>query len=145
MPNLQEKQDKYDKFFMSETDMPEPPFGLEHRIMGRIERYERRVLIAKATGFGALFAASISLVVVGYFNLVSALSQSGFLNFASLFFSDFGAAMANFQDFAFSILESFPVFSVAFVLACVIAAIWSAAHFLSDVSQVRAQRGLAMG
>jgi len=74
---------------------------------------------------------------MGYLNLMSALAQSGFLNFASLFFSDFGVAMANFQDFIFSTLESFPVFSVAFLLGGVIAVVWSAMHFMRDIAEVR--------
>ena len=148
MRDLHDNNDKYERFLAamaSEADMPEPPAGLERKIMGHIKRYERRVLILKTAGFGTLFVGSVSLLVVGYFNLVSAFAQSGFFNFASLFFSDFGAAMANFQDFAFSILESFPVFSVAFVVAGVIAVIWSAAHFIKDVWEVRATAGLVMG
>lgn len=117
--------------------------GLEAKIMRRIKRYERRVLVVKTFGFGAFLAASATFVVVGYLNLVSALSQSGFLQFASLFFSDFNVAMANFQDFAFSIIESFPVFSAAFLLASVIAVIWSAMHFIGDIAQMRSHRGLA--
>ncbi|HVO28972.1 MAG TPA: hypothetical protein VMT81_03250, partial [Candidatus Paceibacterota bacterium] len=78
--------------------------------MLRIERHERRKLIAKTAGFGVLFAGSVSLLVAAYFNLVSAADQSGFFSFASLLFSDFSIAMANFQDFAYSIIESFPAF-----------------------------------
>ena len=84
---------------------------LQARIMLRITRYQRRVLIAKTAGFGALCAASISLIVFGSIDLVSGLAQSGFFQFASLFISDFSSAAANFQDFAFSLLESFPIFS----------------------------------
>lgn len=125
--------------------MPEPPTGLDGRIMHRIRRYERRVLVAKTAAFGALFTASAAGVVFAYFNLMSSAAQSGFFDFVSLFFSDFGAAMANFQDFAFSILESFPVFSAAFLVAGVIAVIWSAAHLIDDIGQVRASGGLALG
>ena len=110
--------------------IPEPPADLNRKIMQRIERYERRMLIVKATGFGLLFLGSVAFLVAAYFNLTAAFAQSGFFNFASLFFSDFSVAMANFQDFAFSMVESFPVFSAAFLVAGVIAAIWSAAHFL---------------
>ena len=124
-------------------EIPEPPAGLEHKIMGRIKRYERRVLIAKTTGFGVLFVSSLALIYSAYFNFTSALAQSGFLNFVSLFFSDFTVAMANFQDFAFSILESFPVFSAAFALGGVIVAIWSAMHFIKDVLIVRGHSTLA--
>jgi len=148
MPDFRDENSKYAKFLTAvatEADMPEPPAGLEHRIMRRIAAAKRRALIIKTTGFGVLFAGSIAVLVAAYFNLAAALAQSGFLNFASLFFSDFGVAMANFQDFAFSIVESFPVFSAAFLLAGVIAVIWSAAHFIEDVSQVRHYRNWAIG
>src|SRR5665213_1733902 len=132
--------DFYDKFLTSEDDMPEPPTGLDRKIMLKIERYERRVLIAKTAGFGTLFLGSLAFMVAAYLNLASALAQSGFLSFTSLFFSDFSVAITNFQDFAFSMLESFPVFSASFLIGGVIVAIWSAAHFMKDVTQVRSYR-----
>ena len=95
--------------------------------MRRVVAAKRRTLALKALGFGALSVASLSLLVAAYFNLMAALVQSGFLNFASLFFSDFGMATANFQDFAFSILESLPVFSITLLVGGLIAVVWSAA------------------
>ncbi len=116
---------------------------LQRKIMKRIERHERRVLFLKTLGFGTLLAGSLSVLVVAYLNLTAALAQSGFYSFASLFFSDFSTAMANFQDFAFSILESFPVFSAAFLVGGIIAVIWSAAHFIDDISNMRTHRTMA--
>jgi hypothetical protein len=113
---------------------------LQQKIMTRIARRERRVLIAKTVGFGTLFVGSATFLVMAYFNLVTALAQSGFFSFASLFFSDFGAAMSNFQDFAFSILESFPVFSAAFLVGGLIVVIWSAAHLIDDISHIHHER-----
>ncbi len=110
---------------------------LQQRIMKQIARRERRVLVVKTSGFGLLFAGSATFLVIAYFNLASALTQSGFFSFTSLFFSDFSAAMANFQDFAFSVLESFPVFSAAFLVAGLIGAIWSASHLIGDITQIR--------
>ena len=126
---------------MVEMDIPEPPTGLDHQIMRRINRYERRVLVAKLSGFGVLFVSSVAALTIGYFNLMSALTQSGFFEFISLFFSDFGAAVANFQDFAFSVIESFPVFSAAFLVGGVIAVVWSATHLVNDISEIRTHRG----
>jgi VIT1/CCC1 family predicted Fe2+/Mn2+ transporter len=144
MPEFESNNSKYDKFLTSDADLPEPSADLQRKVMRRIARYERRILIAKTVGFGGIFAASAALMIAAYFNLMSALAQSGFVGFASLFFSDFGAATANFQDFVFSTLESFPVFSAAFLLVGVILVIWSAIHFAKDISEVRAHRGLAM-
>jgi hypothetical protein len=110
---------------------------LQQKIMTRIAHRERRFLVAKTAGFGVLFAGSATFLVAAYFNLVAALGQSGFFSFASLFFSDFGAAMSNFQDYAFSILESFPVFSAAFLVGGLIVVIWSATHLIDDILYIR--------
>ena len=124
----------------SKSNPLQPPVGLERGILRRVQIAKRRALVLKTAGFGALFIGSISMLVMSYFNLIAAFSQSGFLDFASLFFSDFGTAMANFQDFAFSILESFPTFSSAFLLGGIIVAIWSAAHVIDDISLLRGYR-----
>lgn len=146
MSDFREHDGKYGRFLATETDVPEPCADLERQVMRRIKSYKHRVFIIKTTGFGIVLVASGAGVVVGYLNLTSAFSQSGFFQFVSLFFSDFGAAMGNFQDYLFSILESFPVFSAAFLLTGIIAVIWSLAHFVEDVSQIRATRGeLALG
>jgi hypothetical protein len=112
---------------------------LQVKIMQKIKRHERRMLVVRIAGFGSLLLGSLSMLVAAYLNLVSAFAQSGFFSYAGLFFSDFGTAMANFQDFAFSIIESFPVFPAAFLVAGLIAVVWSAAHFMDDVTRVRAQ------
>lgn len=110
---------------------------LQAKIMKRIERHERRVLIVKTSSFGVVFVGSAAFLFEAYLNLATALAQSGFTSFASLFFSDFNVAMANFQDYAFSILESFPVFSAAFVVGGLIVVIWSASNFMKDISIIR--------
>ena len=127
--------------FYDTPNIPEPPKDLNHRVMRRVIATKRRALALKAAGFGSLFAGSLALLAFAYMNLTAALTQSGFLSFASLFFSDFNVAMANFQDFMFSILESFPVFSAAFLVGGLIAVIWSATHLLRDIVEIKAHRG----
>jgi len=117
--------------------MNAPSPNLTKRILGEIERIERRRLILKTAGFGALLAASSVLAVYGCFAAFSDASRSGFLAFGSLFFSDFGVVAASFSDFAFSMLESFPVVSVTILLSGVFFAVWSAAEFVRDVSLMR--------
>ncbi len=138
--NDEQNNSKYARFITSDADLPEPPAELHGKIMRRVVRAKQRILFVKTIGFGALLVGSTALVIAGYLNLMSAFAQSGFLDFTSLFFSDFGAATANFQDFIFSTLESFPVFSAAFLVGGMIALIWSAAHFIDDILQMRAQR-----
>jgi hypothetical protein len=133
MGNPQRKYDKY----IGEIEIPEMSGGLERKIGRRIKHLERRKLILQALTFGAILVGSSTVLVYAYLNLMAAFLQSGFLDVASLFFSDFSMAMANFQDFFFSIIESFPVFSAAFVVAGAIAVVWSAAHFIEDIAEIR--------
>lgn len=105
--------------------------------MKRIARRERRVLVVKTSGFAMVFVGSATFLFDAYLNLATALTQSGFTSFAGLFFSDFSAAMSNFQDYAFSILESFPVFSAAFVVGGLIVVIWSASNLIQDIDIIR--------
>jgi hypothetical protein len=121
---------------------PVLPDDLKPRILLCIRRAEWRRLALKMAGFGAAFAGSVGLVVFGFARTATEASQSGFLSFASLLVSDFSAAVANFSDFALSMVESFPAFSAALLLSGVFFAIWSAAKFANEVALLRA-RGLS--
>jgi hypothetical protein len=110
---------------------------LIHKIILRVEREERRRLIFKTAGFGLALAGSISILTFGGIELVAEASRSGFLAFSSLLFSDFSFALTNFSDFAFSIMESFPVFPAVILLSGVFFAIWSAARFMNEVTLMR--------
>ncbi len=106
----------YEKLF-STLKTPEPPAGLTEKILLRIGSRERRILGAKIAASACVFGVSVGIAVAGYVNLIASLSQSGFFQIASLMFSDFSSMAANFPDFAFSIMESFPIFTTALLLA----------------------------
>jgi hypothetical protein len=120
------------------TDTPRK--DLKKKILVRIQREERRRLILKAVGFGTMLAGSISLVAFSYFELMAEATRSGLLSFVSLPFSDLSAVLANFSDFMLSVIESFPVFSMALLLCGVFFAVWSAARFANEVLRVREHR-----
>jgi hypothetical protein len=121
----------YKKLFSS-LETPEPPTGLTEKILLRISRRERRVLGVKIAASAVLFGVSASVAIIGFLNLVQDLSQSGFFQIGSLVFSDFSTVMANFPDFAFSIVESFPAFTAAILLSGVLFAIWSMANLVDE-------------
>ena len=129
----------YKKLF-SALRTPAPPAGLTEKVLLAIGRRERRVLGFKIAASACVFGVSVGVAVAGYVNLVAALSQSGFFAIASLMFSDFGAMVANFPDFAFSIMESFPIFTAALLLGGVLFAIWSLAALIDEASLFRAVR-----
>lgn len=136
-------RDPYENMFSS-YDLPEPPDGLAEKIIRRIERVRRRSLIIKTTGFGAILAASVGSLVFGFINFGAQLSQSGFFEIASLFFSDFSSAVGNFQDFVFSMIESFPVFDAALLVGCAALAIWSAARFFEEIGAMHLPVSLSL-
>lgn len=127
----------YEEVFSPEG-APEPPAGLRGKIMVAIRARERRILKIKMAISTAVFAVSAWVVYVGYTNFMDNLSRSGFLQFASLLVSDFSLATSNFSDFAFSMIEAFPVFSAAFLLTGLLFAVWSVAAFIDEAARVRA-------
>ncbi|HVN26662.1 MAG TPA: hypothetical protein VMT99_03360 [Candidatus Paceibacterota bacterium] len=119
-------------------EAPEPPADLKFRTLRAIAARERRILIAKLVGFAALFAASAA---VGVAELVAAgvqIGQSGFVQFGSLFFSDFGAVAGNLQDAVLSLVESFPAFTAGIALGGLAVAGWSLSGFVNDARMLRA-------
>jgi uncharacterized membrane protein len=126
----------YEKLFATLTS-PEPPAGLTEKILSRISRHERNLLGIKIAVSACVFGVSVGVAVAGYINLVASLSRSGFFQIFSLMFSDFSSMVANFPDFAFSILESFPIFTTALLLAGMMFAVWSMAALIDEASLFR--------
>ncbi|MDE2018983.1 MAG: hypothetical protein KGJ13_01400 [Patescibacteria group bacterium] len=121
-------------------DGPEPSDTLAPRILHCIEDRERRDLRMKMAVFGAMFMGSLSAAVAGFLNFGAQVSQSGFLSFASLWFSDFSAAIANWSDMLSSMVESFPALPAALVLGGVAFAAWSAGKLVSEITLMRMHR-----
>ena len=129
----------YEELF-STLPTPEPPAGLTQKILLRINRHERRVLGAKIAASACVFGASVGVAIAGYVNLVANLSRSGFFQISSLMFSDFSSMIANFPDFAFSVMETFPIFTTALLLSGVLFAVWSLAALIDEASLFRNRR-----
>ena len=125
---------KKHKKLLSILNAPEPSAGLAHKIMGRIEQRERRLLFAKVIGFGACIIGSLSLVSFWFINAAAELSHSGFFSFASLVFSDFSSAITNFPDFISSIMESIPAIPIALFFGGIVFFLWSMARFARELS-----------
>ena len=118
-------------------DAPEPCDSLAARILLCIEEKERRSLRAKAAAFGAVFLGSLALAAAGLLAFGTQVSQSGFLSFASLWFSDFSAAVANWSDMVSSMVDSFPILPAAIILASVSFAIWSVGKFSQEFGLIK--------
>lgn len=131
----------YRKLF-SKLQAPTPPADLAQKTLRAIIARERKIIMAKLVGLGVLFASSLMVVVTEFASAGSQIGHSGFLQFGSLFFSDFGAAIANFPDVMLSLMESFPVLSAGLAIGGLAIAIWSFIGFVDDANLLRASRSL---
>ncbi len=129
-------QNNYEKLF-STLRAPEPPAGLREKIFSRISTRERRILGAKIAISASVLGVSVGIAIAGCMNLIASLSQSGFLEIGSLLFSDFSTIVANFPDFALSMVESFPAFTAALLLSGILLAVWSMAALIDETSRMR--------
>ncbi len=121
----------YQRLF-SALDVPTPPADLARKTLLAIVRRERRKLAAKLIALGAMFAASLAIAVSELTAAGVQLGQSGFFQFASLFFSDFWVAARNLPDILLSLLESFPALSAGLAMAGFVVALLSFSGLLED-------------
>lgn len=126
----------YEKLFSHLTPQ-EPPTGLLAKVMARIHEEERlmsvrRRLILFSTA--ALTSAGALIPVINTFQ--GEFAQSGFSQFSSLVFSDFGSVIANWQDFGLTILESLPATSIIALLITTLVFLWSLKHLTQAIKVV---------
>jgi ABC-type phosphate/phosphonate transport system permease subunit len=116
---------------MAKIELPE---GIFERIMTRI-RTERRILTFKrrlailSVGFVGSSTAFIPAFKLLHSNLV----ESGFLQFFSLLFSDFGIITGYWKEFSMSLLETLPAASLAIFLAVVFVFLGSLKFLAKDI------------
>ena len=111
----------------------EPPLDLLDKVISRVGEERRMALIKKrlAISAGVGFGALVALVFAGGMFIDDA-NRSGFLQFSSLIFSDWSTLLAFWKEFAFSLLESIPVFSLAALLAVIAVLILSFKFLIYD-------------
>ncbi|MDZ4385572.1 MAG: hypothetical protein U0944_04110, partial [Candidatus Moranbacteria bacterium] len=108
----------------------EPTQGLESRIFQAVamEEYRavRRKLLVSRLGLGVSMAVFLAAVSV----FGNAILQSEFWNLVSLVFSDMWVVAQNWNEFAYSLMETFPTVSVAAILAPVMILLFSFSVYL---------------
>lgn len=92
------------------------PVGIEGRIMVRVEKAAKRRIFEKAA-VGSIFSVvfAVTLVVIGRMTL-SETATLGFGQYLSLAFGNGGVVMYDWQNFAWTIIESAPVTGLALCL-----------------------------
>ncbi len=109
--------DNYQKLFRiqhSET----PSDLLKQRIVREIARLEQRALSLRRIVFGSTIAVSLLGLYPSLSYALSELAQSSFAQYLSLLASDGDIALANMNEFFYSLAESFPIVGATLVLSC---------------------------
>jgi len=120
----------YEKLF-THLEPPEPPVGLFDRILLAIKREQELQRTRKLTfGFLALLVVSLSAAPFSTTILAKQMGSSGVLYFISIMFSDLGASLALWQDFALAIAESLPITGIMLFAINMIIAVFTLRLFL---------------
>ncbi len=122
----------------------EPSSALYNRIIARIEREERKTgAYARIVFFGVAALVSVAAFVPAAQELYAEFSQSGFIQFLSLLFSDTGVIALYWQDFLMSLAETLPVFGIMGVAASMFVMLLSTRYLVNDVRSMWGRSGFA--
>lgn len=106
----------FEKLF-SYLKSPEPPAYLLKKIMAGIHEKSRLLsLKQRLVLFSLSLLGSLVAFVPALQTLRTALTESGFIQFLSLLFSDAETVIVYWQNFVYSLLETLPVMSLAIFL-----------------------------
>ncbi len=126
-------EQNFDSLFQT-FKVPEPSPSLLGRVTKRIEIEKKRlVLMRRAVLFSLATIASAGAFAEAARFAGAGLAESGFAQFFSLIFSDYGTVLADWKDFVLSLLEALPVTDLLFVFLCVLGLIYSVRFLIRDM------------
>jgi len=123
-------------------DRREPPAGLLDAIILKINEKSLRMARIRFVFFTLLSLAALSAFIPAWQELRLEISQSGFLQFASLLFSDLGIVANYWQDFTMTMAESLPILGISAVLAAIFAFLISIKYMVRDRKLIFNKSGL---
>lgn len=95
----------------------DPPKRLYGNILARIEIEQTRKAKIRFVLMGTTAICSLLALVPAVQYTAKEFSQSGFLQYLSLIFSDSATIMAYWKEFTFSLAESLPAFGITMILS----------------------------
>jgi hypothetical protein len=112
------------------------PTDLLAKVLHRIAQTERRETTRRRM-IGALivFIATGIAMIPAWISFQSDLTQTGFVSYVGLLFSDFHDVMRAWQDFTLSLIESFPVLGGVIVLFLGFCFLWSLRYVMTHKIQ----------
>jgi hypothetical protein len=115
----------------------EPPKDLLEKIFKRIHKEERILVLKRTFIFSSTLVISLLAFTPTLKILLSDFSQTGFINFLSLAFSDFAIVISHWQSFAIVLLETLPVISLALFLAVVLTFLQSLKSLTKNIKIIK--------
>ena len=106
-----------------------PSSKLEFLILQKIEIRTQKEARQKVISSYVYMFGSICLLIYSAIAFGQEILQSEFWSIAFLFFSDMKVVLVNWQEFSYSLMETFPTISVAAILAPACFLLWSLASY----------------
>lgn len=126
--------DKNYQQLFAHLSSPQPPNDLFDKIMLRLES-EKKLSATKRHFF--IFSVIMAISAISFIPVLkmmqNELSQTGFFNFVSLIYSDFGLIVSYWQYYSFSLLESLPTTSLIVLSIVSLIFLQSVKSFFQDV------------
>ena len=102
-----------------------PPSALEGHVVFEIRRRERMREKTRLTTFAIVAFGSFAGIIVALKNIVSSATNSGFIRYASLAFSDWSTVVSIWKTFTLSLVETTPILAVTLCIVAILAFTWS--------------------
>lgn len=131
----------YEKLF-ARFAQPEPPENLFNKVMRRIRQEQRLSALKRRFAiFSFVMVCCIAAFIPTFKMAQTEFSESQFLQFLSLIFSDFGIVISQWQSFVLVLLESLPVVSIIALLSIIFTLLVSLKFLARDIKVVFASYG----
>ena len=115
----------------------EPTEELLRKVMCRIEREEKALVIRRIVLFSFTLIISIFGFLPAFQALSANLSNSGFIHFFSLMFSDFSTVSLYWRNFIMILLETLPAISITAFLIVLLVFLQSLRLLLRNIKIIR--------
>ncbi len=112
-------------FILFSSGRPNPDTGLEKRILDAVAHERRRAFVLRRNLYVGVAVLSVAGMVPAVIALGTQASQSGFLQYLSLTFSDGGTLWTMGKDFGLILAESLPVMNLILVTGILAVLCWS--------------------
>jgi hypothetical protein len=126
----------------------EPPADLLDKILFRIGQ-EQQIAHSVRLKARLIFSSAVTLLMLAFLLPVwnwfyGEITQTGFTQFFSLIFSDMDTIINYWQDFALSLLESLPFYSLAGILTVIFILLFSGRYMVHDIRTFFSSRHLPL-